>query len=346
MPSPIDASWLAAATRWELDVIGAEPIGAGIGLLGAVWRVRLAGAPVASVIVKLPSTDPATAAIVEQFGYGRREAGTYRELLAGHDDLPAPRCHAVVDTAAGPAFVLEDLGDHRAGDQLAGATREELLEVARLAAQVHAAFWEMDRLTMLPWLPGPADDVIAGYGRLFTWTWPGATAALAASAPEVPASHLVAAERAMARFDEVIAAFAQAPHTLVHGDLRLDNILFAPDARGRTVAVDWQLAARGRGPYDLAFLLAGSAEPEVRRAAEADVLQTYADELARRGVAGYGLDEVRLDYRRGLVMNLPNPVTALVAVPPGNERGRRLLTRNLVRALAAVADHEPFLSLP
>ena len=46
------------------------------------------------------------------------------------------------------------------------------------------------------------------------------------------------------------------------------------------------------------------------------------------------------------VLNLPNPVTALVAVPGATDRGRRMLEANARRALAAVADHEPSLELP
>ena len=56
-------------------------------------------------------------------------------------------------------------------------------------------------------------------------------------------------------------------------------------------------------------------------------------------MAGYEHDRHRADYRLGLALNLPNPVTALVAVNPGDERGAELLRRNAERALASVADH-------
>jgi aminoglycoside phosphotransferase (APT) family kinase protein len=180
---------------------------------------------------------------------------------------------------------------------------------------------------------------VAGYGRLFDLTWDTFRSMVAGL---VPAEHLSIATRVMTRFANVCRAFAEAPRTLVHGDFRLDNLLFGDE--GAATAIDWQLAAWGRGPYDLAFFLAGSLETDVRRAIEDDVVDRYHAGLVARGVTDYALEQCRHDYRLGHVLNLPNPVTALVAVSGGNERGAALLRANARRALAAVADHAHYLS--
>jgi hypothetical protein len=350
----IDAPWLesvfgdAGVGGW-LDDIAVAPIATGVGLLGAAVRVSLrwaapapAGAP-ASVVVKLPSADARTRAIAEQFGYYRREAGVYRDLLP-REGIRTPRALAVLDGPIGPVLVLEDLADARAADQVEGATREQALTAAELLAGIHATFWDDATLHDHPWLPFPTDEVVAGYGRLFELTWPVFVNTMGA---RVPADHLSAAERAITRFDEVVATFAQGPHTLVHGDFRLDNLLFAPPdpemaALGADEPVpwvlDWQLAAGGRGPYDLAFFLAGSMTPNQRRLHERAIVERYHGYLQLGGVGDYSLDDCWRDYRLGHVLNLPNPITALVAVPPGNERGAELLARNAERALAALAD--------
>jgi hypothetical protein len=347
----IDSSWLedvlaaAGFGRVWLNDIAVEPLAVGVGLLGAVARVRLVhdveGAP-STVIVKLPSQDMRARSIADQFGYYRREAGTYRELLhdVARDELRTPRCFAVVDGPVGPVLVLEDL-PHTNGDQVEGATREQALAAAELLANIHAHFWDSDALRGHPWLPGPTDEVIAGYGRLFELTWPMFVNTFGS---HIPREHLGAAERAITHFDSVAQSFAQAPQTLVHGDFRLDNLLFSAGAMSPDEPVahvlDWQLAARGRGPYDLAFFVAGSITANQRRLHERAIIERYHGYLQLGGVSDYSLDDCWRDYHWGHVLNLPNPITAAVAVPPGNERGRQLLASNAERALAAIADFD------
>ncbi len=340
MPATPAPSKLADITdTWLASVLGTwsrievEDLGAGVGLLGSVARVHRLGASLgpSSVIVKLPSVEPANRAIVRAFGYDVRETGFYRELAPGVD-VPAPRCLAAVEGADGPVLVLEDLAGHERPDQLRGADAAQALRVAGLAARIHAAYWEDTRLTAA-WLPGPDDPRIAGYGGLFAQCWETAAAVVAASHEERQA-----AQAAITRFDGVVRRFAQAPRTLVHGDLRLDNVLLGTGPE-EDAAVDWQLAARGRGAYDLAFFASGSLEPELRRDVERDLVARWHAGLVAAGVRSYGAEDAWLDYRLGLVQNLPNPVTAIVAVRPGNQRGRALLEVNLRRALGAVRDH-------
>ncbi|MDP2058062.1 MAG: MipA/OmpV family protein, partial [Thiobacillus sp.] len=53
---------------------------------------------------------------------------------------------------------------------------------------------------------------------------------------------------------------------LVHGDLRIDNILFAPDGNACWL-VDWQTLGRGSGAADLAYLVGTSIADPLERAA-------------------------------------------------------------------------------
>ena len=330
---------------WLTD-ISVEPLAVGVGLLGSVARVNLAhddDRVPRSLIVKLPSQDMRARSIADQFGYYRREAGTYRELLRDlpRDEVRTPECLAIAEGPTGPVLVLEDL-PHPSGDQVAGASREQALAAAELLANIHAQFWDSDQLQGRDWLPDPTHEVIAGYGHLFELTWPMFVNNFGAN---IPREHLGAAERAITNFDTVIDRFAQTPQTLIHGDFRLDNLLFepqalAPDDEPLAHVLDWQLAARGRGPYDLAFFLAGSVTVNQRRLHERAIIERYHGYLQLGGVSDYSLDDCWSDYHWGHVLNLPNPITAAVAVPAGNERGRQLLTANAERALAAIADYD------
>lgn len=334
-PAPAEALDAARAAFPGATVASAVPLGAGVGLLSTLTRVRFEDGT--SVVVKGPSLDPTARAISQRFGYYAREAGTYRDLLP-RPGVRAPRCHGVFDTPDGPTLVLEDLGHLRGGDQLAGATPAEAFAAVEHLAVLHATFWNDPVLAVSTWLPGPTDPVIAGYGELFALTWPSFRERMAGA---VPAAHLDAAERAIACFDDVCRRFADAPRTLLHGDHRLDNLLF--DADGAVTTLDWQLAAWGRGPYDLALFVAGSLGTDTRRAHEGELVKHYHRGLVAHGVDGYSLDDCRRDYRLAHVLNLPNPITALVAVPGATDRGRSMLETNARRALAAIADHEPLL---
>ncbi len=329
-------AWLSRALGEAVEVRHAEAVGAGVGLLASATRLELRDGR--RLFVKEPSNDARTRAIAQQFGYYAREAGTYRDLLPGAG-LATPRCHAIVDTDDGPVLVLNELVDHQPADQLTGATTAQTLAAADFLGDLHARFWNAPALAACSWLPGPTDAVVTMYEQLFTMVWDDFCTI---AADIVPPAHLRAAEQAVGRFADVCVEFARSPRTLLHGDFRLDNLMFAAD--GTVAAIDWQLAAWGRGTYDLAFFASGSIDDVSLADIELQMIARYHARLVENGVEQYDLAACRRDYLGALVMNLPNPVTALVAVPPGNERGAQLLLENARRALATVARHVTSLS--
>ncbi len=336
----------AAAPTAVLDSFHLVPVATGVGLLSSVWRARLSwspdGAGPASVIVKQPSAEPGNRRVVEWFGYDRREAGAYRHLLPH-----APRLAPVAWLADPDLLVLEDLADHRSSDQIAGAGADDALAVSRALGRLHATFWDDACLATHDWLPGPTDPLVAGYGDLFDMTW----GPFCDRCSWLTTEQRQAAERTRRDFDTAITHAASRPQTLLHGDARLDNVLLEPVALDHPVSddkpaaddpppvvlIDWQLAARGQGAYDLAFFVSGSLEPSVSQALGDRVLRRYHRALADDGV-DVGLDQIEHDLRMGFVQNLPNPITAAVGVAPSTERGRALLDINAHRALSTLVD--------
>src|SRR5690606_22311234 len=96
--------------------------------------------------------------------------------------------------------------------------------------------------------------------------------------------------------------FAHGERTaVVHGDYRLDNLLFpAADPTG-VAAVDWQTVSMGPPARAVAFFLSTSLEVDDRRRHEADLVAAYHRALARHGVEGYTLEECLDDYRHELL---------------------------------------------
>jgi aminoglycoside phosphotransferase (APT) family kinase protein len=84
------------------------------------------------------------------------------------------------------------------------------------------------------------------------------------------------------------------PHrTVVHGDFRLDNLLFR---NGGVGVVDFQTVTHACGVQDLAYFLGAGLSVEDRRKHERDLVQRWVD-----GLSGYGVtvafDAVWAEYR-------------------------------------------------
>jgi aminoglycoside phosphotransferase len=169
--------------------------------------------------------------------FHRREV----EVLAAlPPDLPVPRLLGSHDDGDWVALVVEDVD---------GQAPAEPWRPAELARVVEAMAQLADRLTPSPVARRPVTvlDEQAFRG------WRALAADPAAAAPLGPA--------VCARLDELAAieegwTAAAEGRSLVHGDLRADNILLTPD---RVVFVDWPHARIGAPWLDLLFLLPSAA---------------------------------------------------------------------------------------
>ena len=68
--------------------------------------------------------------------------------------------------------------------------------------------------------------------------------------------------------------------SLMHGDYRLDNLLFTPDRTAITV-VDWQTLGAGLPARDLAYFTATSLLPDQRAELDERLVTAYHDELLK-----------------------------------------------------------------
>ena len=133
---------------------------------------------------------------------------------------------------------------------------------------------------------------------------------------ELQTEHIPAMEKLAAWLPENVPP--EDPTTIVHGDFRLDNLMFQSPAGGYPVAaVDWQTPGQGPATADVAYFMGAGPLPDDRRAMERGLVHDYLEALS-----GYGgiIGEVRdgLDDKSDIVY------TALeeVALPPPWHRGR------------------------
>ena len=103
-----------------------------------------------------------------------------------------------------------------------------------------------------------------------------------ATATEIAPEHREVCERLVATFDAYLAAEAASgrPQGLVHGDYRLDNMLFGEDGADRPLTVvDWQTVTWGPALTDVAYFLGCALPVEQRREHYDALLRAYHDAL-------------------------------------------------------------------
>lgn len=313
-------------------VTAAEAIGTG--QMASSYRVTLTWddddpARPGQVVVKVPTGTPVQRSIAAN-SY-RAEVDFYR-TLAPSLDARMPTCFGAWRNDTGDDFlvVLEDLAPWQVGDQIAGCDPQTAAVVMDNLAGVHGPVWQDPRLAEL--LPGVDADGIEGTAAVF-----GALTDL------FLASHR---ERLSSEAADVCEAFAplasrflglQADRIgIVHGDYRLDNLLFAPD-RSDVAVIDWQTVGCGMPARDLAYFLGTSLPADTLRTHRGALIGRYHDGLVQRGVTGYGVEECRADYAFGL-FQIPLSVMFGSAIATPTDRGAAMFAAMIERGAAAMID--------
>ncbi|AKS33903.1 phosphotransferase family protein [Mycolicibacterium goodii] len=298
-PADVTASWLSQVLGAEVATAGTEPIGTG--QTGATYRVTVtyAGSTElpATFAIKLPSQDHT---VRDRVAIGYRSEHAFYTSLAERVQIPVPHCFhcEIADGGADFVLLLADLAPAQQGDQIAGCSVAEATLAVRALADLHGPTWCDPQWANFPGLalPKPEPDSANGFGEL------------AKMAADITVDKL--GDRLSAEDLETLTAAMSvvAPWLLcepdrfavLHGDYRLDNMLFDPD-RTRVTVVDWQTLGSGLPARDLAYFTATSLLPADRATAERDLVDEYHRALLAHGVTGHDLQTCWRDYRLGMV---------------------------------------------
>lgn len=343
----ITTAWLSSALSGSCGLgqvkvasFEASDCGAGIGFMGAVLRLNLTydgaapGAPT-SIIAKLPSSDAGALNIASTFRHYEKEIRFYDDIQP-NCAMPAPRAYfQAFDADSGTfALLMEDLAPARNGNQLEGLTFEEAASAVRAVAKLQAQWWETDALHALTWLPGMDDPMMLALEPVFQQCWGPYKDFLGDKLPEALKP---VGDKMCHSILKMEAILNTAPVTLIHGDYRADNFFFGADPSQLTV-IDWQIITKGRGAFDLAYMIGGNLSVENRRAWERQLVQLYVDTLAAEGVKDYAIAQAWEDYRFCVMFGWIWPVVAIGSLDPTNERGMALFFEWSRRVSAALLD--------
>jgi hypothetical protein len=345
----ITASWLTSVLRAGVHIrrasvrsFAVQQIDAAHGLVGRVFRVRVrydAHEPRApsTLIVKLPPADPELREQV--FELYRREIRFYADL-APRVGLRTPQLYFErSDAKTGNAvLVLEDLSDLQRGDHFSGCSLERARLVVSQLARLHASWSRPQWRRRLSWLPDLSEDIEPGADRAFLRKV--CQRCVARYGEKFPARLLDLGDRFVPRAASIRAMLTASPTTLVHGDLRLDNMFFIGSRSGTRLAlIDWQLARRGPGVIDAAYFIGLNLDTNARRRIELDLLKTYHSELTKH-ITGYAFDQCMRDFRIAIVFMLFRLMTAAAVLDFADSRAEAFLESWIQRCDAMLTDHD------
>lgn len=348
-PEALTPAWMTDCLRRagalegaEVKELKVEPFAEGVGLLGRLTKVHLRYDKVENdapqtLVVKFPATSAQNVALCEAIRLYWREHHFYTNS-ADKSPLRVPKHYfSQMNGLREFVLVLEEVRDAVPGDQIGGATVEQVHLAVKQIAGHHATFWGQAHCGSESWLPSLNEPSVVQVNQALT------RAGVPKLLAELPECFNAETKTVAERLADVMPALSDllcsGPTTFVHGDFRIDNLFFGTLNGEPTLTVlDWQICYEAPGPYDVAYLMTQSVNPEHRRPIEAQVLRDYYDELMAAGVRDYSFEQCREDYRRATTFCLCYPLIAAGTLDLANERGRALGTMMLDRALSAVED--------
>ncbi len=342
-PEDLTREWLAQALGTDrISGFEVEPIGTGQMSESCRMSIDYARGPddgPSSIVLKTASAAPNSRAAGVGLGVYEREVRFYREL-APRIRGPLAECHlAVVDPAQGWfTLLLEDVAPATQGDQIGGCGFEDARLAIHELARLHAPVFADAQLGATPWLNQEAVLTQAMVTQLLS-------AFLERYGERVTPAHRAVCERFVASLDGW-ASDRRPPLGLVHGDYRLDNMLFGvAGASRRFVAVDWQTVSWGPVMTDAAYFLGGSLTVELRREHEQALLREYFEALHAHGVRGFDWEECWAGYRHQSFLGILMTVAPAMLVER-TERGDDMFLTTLARHAQQVLDLDALDLLP
>jgi hypothetical protein len=348
-PEDITPTWLTEALHAAGLASGARVVDVakervGTGQVAMNVRCRLAwdrsvsGAP-ASVVVKLPSDDPVSRATGAAQQIYRKEVEFYRQLVTTVG-IRTPHCWLADIDEPGERFFLlmEDVTPAEQGNQLTGCGVDRATLALGELAKLHAPRWGDPTLGDLAFLADLTGDRAAMMQMLVTAVWPGFRERYAGRlSPE----HVGVAERFAPRVGAWVAG-TDGPVTVIHGDYRLDNMLFGTGPGAPPLAVvDWQTVALGLGTGDASYFLGAGLLVDDRRAHEETLLREYWEALRSGGVDGYAWDTCWRDYRRTAYAGLLMAIVAsmiVVQTPRGDDMFMAMASRHAQQVIDLASE--------
>ena len=336
----VSAEWVEECIgRGKLNNINLVPMGEGVGMMSSMSIIELewegsTNLP-SSLVLKLAAENETNRAVSQQFNLYLKEVSYYKDL-APRTTARSPRVYASeIDEEHNFFLLMEDVSSYRMGSQVDGATAEECELCIDFLVNLHASFW--NQLNGIGWLPNMSGSDNAKNMALGCEAgWPQLQEIFGNFVPDnIEAER----ERYLEAVPRLQTQLDQHPTTLIHGDFRMDNMLFgqAPE-HDSLLVVDFQGPLKGNGIHDVAYLLSHSAKTEVRREHERNLIERYSSGLINAGVKDYSFEKAWNDYRIGVLYSWTVAAVIAGTMDPANNRGFAWMSKMVERNGTAIND--------
>lgn len=327
IPSSIDevtTEWIAEVTDLRPTVVEPELIGVGIGVSSAVYRLRLSGPGTPdSLVLKLKAFDEAAVFTSTMLRMYEREVKFFDELSAAAPiRVPKGYGGALAEDGSGYFLLMEDMGGHRAVDQIAGMDIADAERAIDALAKWHAAYWGLGE----PHADSGAalslnNEIYHGVLPLvFSEGWE----IIKSGDIAVPPIIADVAPRWVDNMATMLERLVEGATTICHGDYRADNIFF--DRDDQVVLLDFQLTSLGSAAYDVAYFVTQSLLPDVAAEHERRLFDRYIAALIDAGVALAETEPLWEQYRVAALFCLVYPVVAVRGMDMSDPRQASLFT--------------------
>jgi hypothetical protein len=284
------------------------------------------------VVLKVAASDPVSRQTGVALGLYEREVRFYADVAPRLVGPIAPCYHASFAANAGTfALLLGDAGPAEVGNEIEGTSVERARLAVSELGRLHGPVIDDPTLAGAAWLNREAPisqallaQLYAGFAERY--------------GSRIAPRHRMVCERLVASFDAYLATDEQAggPRGLVHGDYRLDNMLFGLQGADRVLTVvDWQTVSWGPVMVDLAYFLGCALPVPVRRAHSEELVGCYHRALGP--TTTLTLDDVHEGVRRqafaGVMMTIVSPMLV-----QRTERGDEMFMAMLERHCEQVLD--------
>ncbi len=311
-PDEITPEWLTYVLKRagligesSVESIGIEVIADGKAWLSNIVRLEVeydsnnASAP-NSFVLKLLSESRVNRNFDYELGAYEREISFYKD---GAKNLPIrlPELFCSESGYSSNYMLMEDLSHLSAGDQIDGLIHEQVHTTLDALARIHAAYWGSPHLDSYNWMPD-SNNIDCDYAVMWD-------SFLELCGDFIDPDGLRIGAQLRNHIPWLSETISDRPKTLVHDDMKADNLLFGEKGSDNAVVIlDWQFVIRSMGAIDVARLIGGSWHPAKRQGLQIEALKHWHKKLLEYGVAEYSWDEAQRDFRLGALYCLTFPV--------------------------------------
>lgn len=315
-PLDISPSWLTEILRKSgfiqhqviLD-LKLEHIGESTGFLSRIFRIIPKYSEdkeglLESIILKMHTNRPEFFSVGERLKAFDRENGFYRHI-SPRINGQLPKIFASYSQGGKGWILMEDLSHMKSGDQVYGLNNQEVKASLSAISSVHADCWQACAQYSYPWLP--TDDFWFRVEPQPLWTNLKQCYGL-----RIGQEAIALLDEYVMRHDEIFSRLQKCPRTIVHGDLRADNLLIDNNDQNnpKILIIDWQTVTISAGAIDVAFLILGSEPAAERHGHFKDLVSHWHSRLVSLGVKNYSFSEAYSDVRLAALACLSAPIKA------------------------------------